>query len=1375
MIFFFRIQPMTRTYAALRLLAFLLLLTCPLGAQQEQSSFSHLEIKGSRFKQEARTLFEDSFGFLWIGTNNGLYRYDGNRVRCYFNNPFDSLSLANNTILSIVEDDQQNLWIASDSYLSYFDRRREVFHNFFKARQTTHLYANKAGEVWANVRGKGLLKIGHDAKTNEISFTPSGDRGTGVLIEDEFGRRWFGDKKGLRLLDEAPTGNPPDNVGFQVDYLRVGRDQSFWVASGDKLRRVMYFKDESRLETTTICQLPPRLGPSGLPNKIVSLCKGKEHQLWIGTEDGLFRINTLETAPVPHRVEDPTRSTRSALLGKINAITSDEYNNVWIGSAQGVVKIIERTSMFGYTDMRQLSASLAGNRIKAIFEDKQGGNWIGTEESGLYYCPDGSNKVNRIPLEAKAVSAIKQQRFGSGLHVAAGKYLFEVSTSGKVPSARIKYALDRPVRAEVEVSENEQWIGTSGGGLKIFNDDRELPTWKKELEQLTAQDFVFIMILDRNNNVWIGTRGNGLYKVSLDEGSVQHYLPKIKQGVTSNAFISVVEDGNGDIWFGTRGGGLLLYNEETNTFTAYTIKDGLPSNTISALGVDQENNLWLSTPEGIVVYRAKEEIFYTLTTEDGINESNFQYNSVGNSLDRQRLHFGTTGGYYTIRTGAFKPRQLKARTIITNLRTYGADAETQDTSFAAAELFDEPRRLSLPYFRNNVSIGFSSLDLTAPAKTKYAYQLKGINDYWIYPTTDVREAIYFDLPPGNYLFAVKSSNSDGVWNEEPATLGLKILPPFYRTNVAYILYALLALLAIWVLARLYKNWYRLRKRLFEEKISREKNQEYHQMRLVFFTDISHELRTPLTLILGTVENWLKRGGEHLPVETAQRVYTNGLKMKQLINQLLDVHKHNAGEFKLRVQAVDAIEHFRQITSTFTDHARMKQLELGFHSEVNYLDALLDRSMTDKIVGNLISNAIKYTPAGGAIGVTVGHCLLRGDEFPSFELSAGKYVTIVVEDNGIGMNEQDLLHVFDRYYQAESQMPGQQSGSGIGMELVNKLTRLHQGCIIAESESGVYTRFTVYLPVETSGYSEATLLSTATEYYDKHGTSPVPARAKSLQQREETVIAVQQTAATSERGDVLIVEDNEELRRTMVDILSDDYNVLEAANGKEAFESIGKSPPQVIVTDLVMPVEGGLSLIKRVRAEETMRHLPIFVLTAKSSDVARKECLEAGASDFIEKPFSMEFLRWKIRNSLEQQRSMRSKFSKTISVRSSDVELESPDELLIQNLIKLVEDNIENPDLSVQFLAHEIGMSRANLYRKLKSLINDTPVSFIKKIRLDRAKSILEMNKFYISEVAYMCGFNSRKYFTKCFQKAFGCSPSEYAELSISEPEREVEV
>ncbi|TXF88052.1 response regulator [Neolewinella aurantiaca] len=1290
-------------------------------------------------------------------------------MKGYYHNPFDSVSLANNTIHFIVEDDQQNLWIASDSYLSFFDRRKEVFQNFFKGQRTSYLYAGKKGSIWAMVNGKGLLKVSRDESSGQITFdsVKTAASGGNTLIGDEFGRVWIGAQDGLTQVENGTANKPATGFGFPVNQLEKGKDQGFWVASGATLRRVMYFKEENRLEVTAVCELPPLHERPEQLNRIVSLRNGKDNQLWIGTEDGLYRLNTLEANPVPVRVEDPTQFTRSALQGKINAITTDKYNNVWVGSTHGVVKILARASMLSYTDLRQLSASMSDNRVKAVFEDGKGDTWIGTEESGLYHQPAGSNAVNRIPLAAQSVANIAQRRFGEGLFVAGGNHLYEVDTSLDRPVASIKYSLSKAVMAEVEVSETEQWVGTWGDGLKIFNDDRELPIWKQELVEQTKHDFISLMVVGRNKYVWIGTRGNGLYRVSLQEGKVWHYLPSREKGVTSNAFISVVNDSNGNIWFGTRGGGVLLYNESTDTFTPYTTGEGLPSNTISAMLIDLENNLWLSTPEGIAVFRPHEQTFYTLTTDDGIYENNFQYNSAGSSPDRQRLYFGTTGGYYTIRGGDFKPRQLQAPTVITNLRTYGANALAHDTSFVAAELFSTPRQISLPYYRNNLSIGFSSLDLTAPNKTRYAYRLTGINDYWIYPDNDAREAIYFDLPHGKYHFAVKSTNSDGVWNEEAASLELTILPPYYLTVWAYWGYGIIAVFIAYLLYRLYRQWYQLRKNLLEEKISREKSQEYHQMRLVFFTDISHELRTPLTLILGTIENWKKRGGENLPVTSIQRVYANSIKMKQLINQLLDVHKHNAGEFELKVRPVNAARHFRQVVSTFTDHAAMNQLNLGFSSDGANLQAFLDLSITDKIIGNLVSNAIKYTTSGGTINVSLSQQTLKKKEAASLEITPGEYLSVVVEDNGIGMDEQDLLHVFDRYYQAKNQTPAHQSGSGIGMELVYKLTRLHQGAIIAESELGLFTRFIVYLPVEAELYPEATVLK----------TSPEPASAP------ENLIAppVEHPAYTprteqpsgGKKGSVLVVEDNEELRQTIVDILSDDFNVLEAANGREGFEQAKQHTPRVIITDLVMPVGDGLSLIKNVRSDEATRHLPVFVLTAKSSDEARKECLEAGASDFIEKPFSMEFLRWKIHNSMDQQKSMRDKFSKTISVQSSEIELESPDEYLIQDLIKLVEDNIENPELSVQFLAHEIGMSRANLYRKLKSIVNDTPVSFIKKIRLDRARKILKMNKFYVSEVAYMCGFSSRKYFTRCFQKAFGCSPSEYAEQhksSLSETE-----
>ena len=1335
-------------------------------SQYDQLNFFDLQIDGLTFRNQVNTLFEDSYGFLWIGTNTGLYRYDGNRLKAFQYDVFDPTSIPNNSINSIIEDDHQNLWLGSESYLIRFNRQEETFEGFYKNQTSVCLGKGTDGTIWANLRKVGLAKITPSAKDQGLKFethfnyTDQGiiqeNRVLDAFCEDEFGRHWLGTPTGLYYLDHQHELQL-SNFKEAVTTLLPSNNQTFWVSTEKSIYRLEYGQGNGLL---TILEHYPIFDETASPHhRILSLLSDRNQQLWIGTSDGLFRGKPQQHRYAFDKVNHYGMTKRGLHKDRVEALKLDRFGNIWIGTHKGVKKLISRSSVFQFNALESLDESLKNEKVISPFLDQHQQLWFGLSSGGFYRLNLQTRQLLKVLDTPRRVNAINYNFERTGLLIGAGTLLFQVGKLDQ-PQPEIEKIeeYEKIVQDVIQIDRKEIWVGLWGGGLRIINPQQPQAKYKQALLDKAYGNNISVLLLDSKRNVWIGTRGEGLYRVDLKNQNFEHYLPSKGSGLSSNAFLSIFEDRDQTIWMGTRGGGLIKYLATENQFLSYSRQDGLLANTITAIEEDGDQNLWLSTTRGLVRFTREGERILNFTAEDGILESQFAFNSSTATSNGHLLFFGTSGGFYEVHPRAFHQMEIRPKTVITSFNILDHQAD-QASSFQEqlGGLITDSAAITLPYYQNDLSLEFSSLDLTAPNKNQYAYQLEGVNDNWIVANQHIRNASYYDLAHGQYTFRVKSTNSDGLWNEQATVLTITITPPFWLTWWVYTIYALLMVSTLGLLIYASRNWYQLKKNLLKETVSREKDNQYHRMRMVFFTDISHELRTPLTLIISSVEQLIKGGAKKIKPSTTHRIYNNAVKMKQLINQIMDVRKYSEGEFKLKVSEKDAVADLKMLTATFSDHASLHRIQLKFKAAEPKISSWLDSYIVEKIVSNLLSNALKFTDPGGIIQLLVSKEYLHSTAYPELNLSSGNYLKIIVEDDGIGMTQDDLAHIFNRYYQSSNNLKTHSSGgTGIGMELVHKLVKLHHGAIMVDSEVEKFTRFTVYLPLDMEAYR-------AQERYLPEQTQrqaqlqlPISAEQGLPGQAKEAI-----DEQKPDKPQILLVEDNPELRSMMREVLVKNYVILEAEHGGKGFQLALEKQPQIIISDILMPEVDGISLLKQLKNEVTTQHIPVFLLTAKVDDEVKRESIQLGAEDFIEKPFSMDFLEWKVANTLKTQKILEEKYSKVITAAPTEVELESPDERLIQELVQLIEDHLDDPRLSVEFLADKVSMSRANLYRKLQKIIGETPVSFIRKLKLQRAQQILAMNKFYISEVAYMCGFKNQRYFSKCFVKAFGCTPTQF--------------
>ncbi|MCM4155796.1 hybrid sensor histidine kinase/response regulator transcription factor [Gramella sp. AN32] len=1324
------------------------------------SLFHELQIDGNVFNKKTNVTFEDSMGFLWIGTNSGLYRYDGYNLKKYQYDVFDENSLPNNNINSIAEDKNQNLWLGSESYLIFYNRKKNTFKGFFKNKAAKVLLTTD-NSSWCSLGKTGLFKIkistnpteenfceiisynGNDFQINQVSF----------MLNDIHNRKWIGSPEGIFLLKDGKL--IPTNIDWDIRELKYYSPNSFLAVTKNGVSILEYEKNGAKLEILEIySNFLSKSNSEALPTSVAINPENKT--VWLGSTKGLYRGIRQNNQYSWNYINKSQVAKNSLLSDHIYSTNIDSYGNLWIGTLKGVNKYIGRNSVFEY---HPLPDNLENDFVHALYSINQNNLLIGLEKNGLHLYNIKKKRFLKSPIK-NTTEAIKKDHLNEGFYISSNNHLLKtgnISNQGILEFDTIK-SYQRSVKDILPVNNNKIWVGLWSGGMDIVNTATSIGEFENMVIKALKQYNISVLMRDSHGNIWIGTRGEGLYFANTIDETLQSYLPSKESGLTSNAILCLLEDETGNIWIGTRGGGLNVLNKTTGQFKSYSIKEGLNSSIISAMEIDNKGHLWLSTQNGLSRFNIKEEKFLNFGTEDGVTETQFIFNSSAVDRGTGDIYFGSTDGFYSIHTQDFSQTNLEPKTVITSFNVLGTAAPNNTSMNAETEYnINDTTLLELPYNNNNLSIKFSSLDLTAPNKNRFAYRLEGLNDYWIYTTAADRNVNYHDLAPGDYTFKVKSSNSDGIWNNNPATFSFRIHPPVWLSPIAILIYFLVIIGIISIAFVLIRRWYRLKKHLVAETISRQKDNELNRMKMVFFTDISHELRTPLTLIMGTIEKIIADGTYKLSPLTAKRIHGNSLRMKRLINHIMDIRKYDVGKFKLKVSKSNIIEDIQLIKNAFNDFARIYHIQYKLKSDYKHLKAWYDEEILEKILFNLLSNAFKYTPEKGEILITVtrkeGHEL----DYSDTNFKPGKYIECSIRDNGCGISKKDMALIFDRYYQATNMPSNQIPGTGIGMELVYKLVENHHGAIKVESEENNFTEFTFVLPKQKSHYKKTERVKKSANYIRKKLDSEL------LLKSPDTPEVTGQTSDKSKwKLKVLLVEDNQELRRMMKEELLNLYVVLEASNGEEGYNLALQEKPNLIVSDILMPVTDGITMLKKIKATREINHIPVFMLTARDSHEVKLQCLELGADDYIEKPFSLEFVKWKIKNTLESRRVLKEKFSKVISTEPSTPEFESNDEKFIKKLIVIIEESMDDNLLSVEYLASEVGMSRANLYRKLQAILNETPVNFIKQIKLKRAKQLLQKNSLYISEIAYMTGFKSQKYFSKCFHKEYGMSPSDYA-------------
>jgi signal transduction histidine kinase/ligand-binding sensor domain-containing protein/DNA-binding response OmpR family regulator len=1338
-------------------------------------------------------LYQDNDGFLWIATQKGLNKFDGHNFFEYQHNPNDSNSLDNSSVITVYQDSKETIWVCTEYGIHIYNKKSDNFtripfyiNNYKVFVQISSILEDKQGFLWL-FSSHGLIKF--NTKNFSTYYyhssyikNPNSDRFLlNAAIYDNNGNIWIGsDKNGLICFNPLTEQfvsykhEPGKNSLCDNSILSLGKDLKGNIIIGTIKGGISIFNPVTKVFTT----ISPSLNPANRFNGgVYSIITDKKGTVWIGTErNGLKSLNT-NTLKLSD--SNSTIDVNNIEDSKIHCYL-DKENNLWLAiDYTGIYLKKDMPKPFLYINKNSANAvSLSNNIVKSILKDKSGNLWVGTDGGGLNYLSNNKSQITYYQNNPQKTGSIPDNAIISlfeddNENIWIGTYLGGLSVFNKKTGTFCTYLIDPQrkgrdynfVTSIISDHAGNLWISTNGGGLHHFNTTTKKFTRISSvlIDNSIVQLPVFLttLLLDNDGTLWIGSY-NGLYCWNPKKGTYASFTSA--NGSIENEGINSLLEKDNNIWFGTSSG-LYAIEKSSYKIVNFSTNEGLCSNSVFGILEDNNGYLWLSTLNGLSKFDTNTKVFRNYYTYDGLPANEFRPASCFKASDGM-LYFGSTFGVVFFNPDSIHEISTFPTLVLTNFKIYNSIlpiGSEYDKRVILTQSINETKEITLNFSDKNFTIDFAAIEYNAPEKIKYAYILEDFDKKWNYRDYSQRYATYTNLSPGKYTFRIKSTNSDGLWNEKEKTIHFRIRPPFWRTWWAYTLY-LLIISAILVTSRKLALFrIAMQNKLKLEQIEREKLEELNQSKMQFFSNVSHEFRTPLTLILGPVEKMLYSKTEVPAKKQLEFIHRNTLRLLRLVNLLLDLQKVEKNEMHLNAQVGDIVGFSKEIAHTFNDLALQKKITLSFTSGTNKLDAWFDPDKLDKVLFNLLSNAIKYTPKGGEINVNLLVTKIETNPEPNNE-----FIQISVSDTGKGIKEEYLNKIFNRFYQVENREPDEiQIGTGIGLHLTKYLVELHKGWINVTSKPGEGTRFDIFIPLGTEFINQ-----NHNNYQGIEFTESEKEKQESLDIQDITKNAGIPGNTQGKKGPkahrILIVEDDYDVRTYIKSELGEYYDIYEATDGVEGWSVIKDKMPDLVISDVLMPNMDGIQLCKKIKTEINTSHIPVILLTARTSIENRIEGLETGADSYIPKPFHPQHLKIRVEKLIELRQSLINKFSKTISFEASEVTLTSADEKFLQKAINLVKENIANPDLNIEDMSTELGMSRVHMYRKLKALTNQTPNEFVRTIRLKQAAAFLAQNKLNISEVAYAVGFRSHQYFSNCFQNYFKMSPKEYSMMEKKE-------
>lgn len=1302
-------------------------------------------------------LYQDKRGDIWISTGYGLNRYDGVKFINYKSIKNDSTSLLCNNVYSVYEYEDK-LFILSTNGLQAYDYSTDKFHSLLFSGND---YNNKCilkrndGTLLLGTSGYGIkiLKIN---RNGEFSVRNLNEKYNGYninsLLEDNSGNLWIATEfDGLICVSRD---------GVEYRYTNIGRDSISCI-------NLCVADSDGRIYISSVGNGVYGYSSDGSFKKIydtrypVTSIVQRGSCMLLGTDgDGIayYDIKTGDTGKAEFFVSDINLSE-----AKVHSIVVDKHDNLWIGVFQkGVVFIPANINKFGYIGCRStLNNSIGDKCVTGICRDSQGHFLVGTDNDGIYVLDDNYKKLFHLTPRKQyqdAPHTVMCMLRDTYDRIWIGSYLDGLSILDtkkrlfkKISFPNSKYEKADKIYALTEDMNGRLWVGTMGMGLYYI--DLNNPNMAHDVFSVGDSE------LDLNNNVnlWI----NSLYCSSLgflyigtvdgikclDLNSASYIDSSFV--LRGNTITSICQDSVGRIWIGTIDGIKVFTPDLSKMLMSYNVEDGLPSNNIASITYDSSDNMWVSTNLGLAKFDLHTETFTPFRTSDGLYNNEFSKNAFYKDKNGMLYWGGTSGIVY------FNPKEIKVEPYDYNIRITGlylhgkpVNGTTMSGKYRvlSQELITNSN-VNLSYLDNSFTIEFADDNFGITPTLEFSMD----GGIWNSLKQGMSSVSFSNLSTGKHIFTVRDKTS----SQSSATLKITIHPAWYASWWAKTAYCMITIcLFLFILYQV-----RMRYMVKQEMIKHKLQEEANEAKLQFFINISHEIRTPMSLIISPLHKLISSDRNVERQKSYSLIERNAERILTLINQLMDTRKIDKQQMKLKFAEVDLVSFIKDIIDVFSYQADCKGIKVNVLSEKEIVNAWVDPNNFDKVILNLLSNSFKHVSDNGEINIYIK---TGTDDYEEYPLN--NYIEIIVEDNGTGINENEIEHIFERFYQI-SDDSSYKLGTGIGLHLTMSLVKLHHGVISAKNNiSKPGCSFTIRIPFGKGHLSEQEIIDNKSEYLRQR----TEVYEKTFMIEEKTTEEDNTKKTIRKKHTLLIVEDDEEIRNYLVSELHSSYRVVQCRNGKEALQILASNAPDLILSDVMMPEVDGLTLLRKIKQNIKINHIPVILLTAKNSESDNIEGLSFGADAYLTKPFNIDMVKITIDNLLRNREVLKNNFSGNQEQDSNIVYIkpESSDDKLMKKIMKAINNNVSNPELNVEMIAAEVGISRVHLYRKLKELTNQSTRDFIRNIRLKQAEALLMSDKNYnVSEIALLVGFNNATYFSNAFKELYGMSPSKYVEIN----------
>lgn len=1320
------------------LACFFITIFCQAQSVEEHYYFKNLSIRNGLSQNTVNAILQDRKGFMWLGTKDGLNRYDGLSFRKFKHDAANPRSIGNSFITSLYEDFNGNIWVGTDAGVYIYYPEKEAFEEFDCQslektrieRSVSMIAGDKQGRVWIAVEAQGMFC--YDARQKLLRNYPLSEISSNIkcFTFDSGGTLWlgfYGD--GLyyskdNLATVHPYGSPEDGKrefeGGVITKIVQGNYNCLYIGS------VKEGVSELNLTSGQVRNLLA-IDESGESIFCRDLLPYSDNELWIGTESGIYIYN-LRTAQFIH-LRASLYDSYSLSDNAIYVLYKDREEGLWIGSYFGGVDYYPRQyTYFAKYYPKNIANSLHGKRVREFCRADDGTLWIGTEDGGLnhfnpktkefhFFEPSaGFTNIHGLCMDG---SHLWVGTFSKGLRVIDTRtgVVLRTYTEGHTPHS----LNDNSIFSICRTSAGEIYLGTLFGLLRY---NRTQDNFDR-IPELNGK-FVYDIKEDSYGNLWLATYANGAYCYDVSVRRWKNYVfdAEDEKSLPYDKVLSVFEDSYRQIWLTTQGGGFCLFHPDTETFTRYGLKDGLPNDVVYQIVEDDDRFLWLTTNNGLVRFDPKTMEMKVFSTANGLPTNQFNYRS-GFKDEAGNIYLGSINGFVAFDPRTFAENRQVPAVAITDFLLFNKEVPVGETDSPLKSSITFSDKVVLTADQNSFSFRIAALSYQAPRMNKLMYKLEGFDEGWL-TIGESPLVTYSNLGYGDYVFKVKASNSDGVWNEQETSLHLSILPPFYLSGWAYCFYVLFFMgCLVCVIFYFKRRNYRKQHRQME-MLEQEKEREVYHAKIDFFTNVAHEIRTPLTLIKGPLENIILK--KEVDSETKEDLYImkqNTERLLNLTNQLLDFRKTETRGFRLNFTECDVVAVLRETYLRFTSLAKQKGLDFILELPQECFMADVNQEALTKIISNLLNNGVKYASTYLRISLETDEKVFHIRTFNDGEM---------IPDT----MKEEIFKPFVRLDKEDEVT----TGTGIGLALSRSLAELHQGSLMMEKGEEVNC-FCLTLPVNQD--------------------STITLSAENVSQVEENSCGWEQeeTDTKEKKPMILVVEDNPDMLAFIRKQLTTEYSVLTAMNGIEALAVLDNHYVNLVVSDVMMPQMDGFELCKTIKSDLSYSHIPVVLLTAKTNIQSKIEGLELGADAYIEKPFSVEYLLANISSLIHNREKLRQTFAKSPFVAANTMALTKADEEFIWKLNDIIQANLHNPEFSMEDMADALKMSRSSFYRKIKGVLDLSPNEYLRLERLKQAAQLLKEGKSRVNEICYTVGFNSPSYFSKCFLKQFGVLPKDF--------------